>query len=291
MATKEDKKQDAAPPAAPDYSKMHLYQKMVEAMKLIGAVEKSGVNEFHRYKYVTEADVMSKVHEALCTVGVMIMPSVSSIENLDPLHREGASFDKLPGVVTRVAMAYTFLNADMPDQTYTIHWFGDGQDGGDKGLYKALTGAHKSMAMKTFQIASNDDAEADARTDESAEGATVQEIAARLAQGKGMQAPKLDYQSKPSPSKYPPKTLTSDSIMPFGKWKGKQLGDIPLNYFEWLMGQPGASQKYSDFVPYLKLRQSTKAAPSQAAFDADEPPPFDSAAADAIAAEQEELNI
>lgn len=31
--------------------------------------------------------------------------------------------------------------------------------------------------------------------------------------------------------------LTHDSVMPFGKWEGKKLRDIPLEYFQWIYDQ------------------------------------------------------
>lgn len=38
--------------------------------------------------------------------------------------------------------------------------------------------------------------------------------------------------------------LTEDSRMPFGKWAGERLADIPDEYFEWLKKQPGFKFKH-----------------------------------------------
>ena len=45
---------------------------------------------------------------------------------------------------------------------------GAGDDGADKGLYKAYTGAVKYFLMKTFLIPTGDDPEADTKADERA---------------------------------------------------------------------------------------------------------------------------
>lgn len=47
-------------------------------------------------------------------------------------------------------------------------WAGYGDDAGDKGIYKAITGGVKYMLMKTFQISTGDDPEGDESTDKRA---------------------------------------------------------------------------------------------------------------------------
>jgi uncharacterized protein (DUF3820 family) len=54
-------------------------------------------------------------------------------------------------------------------------------------------------------------------------------------------------------------SLTDDSIMKFGKHKGKRLGDIPQGYFVYLYDMKmvtGQMKKYiENSVPFLKSTQ------------------------------------
>jgi uncharacterized protein (DUF3820 family) len=43
--------------------------------------------------------------------------------------------------------------------------------------------------------------------------------------------------------------LDDDSIMPFGKHKGKRLGEIPDSYFRWFLQQDWCDQ-WPDLVEY-----------------------------------------
>ncbi len=45
--------------------------------------------------------------------------------------------------------------------------------------------------------------------------------------------------------------LTDDSKMPFGKWTGERLGDVPDEYFEWLSAQDGFKFKHPALWNYL----------------------------------------
>jgi hypothetical protein len=53
-------------------------------------------------------------------------------------------------------------------ERHDCEWAGQGDDGADKGVYKAYTGALKYFLMKTFLIPTGDDPEGDSRTDQRA---------------------------------------------------------------------------------------------------------------------------
>jgi hypothetical protein len=44
--------------------------------------------------------------------------------------------------------------------------------------------------------------------------------------------------------------MTSKTLMPFGKWKGKPLSDVPRSYLDWLFDQDGAEEKYPDLFTW-----------------------------------------
>jgi hypothetical protein len=126
---------------------MSLYPKLAEVMAEIGRVEKRGRNDFHNYDYVTEADLIAEVRDKLAARGVMVLPSVvGDVEEREITTARGQS-----STISTVRVAFTFVDGES-GETHTCEWAGQGDDGGDKGVYKAYTGALKYFLMKTFLI-------------------------------------------------------------------------------------------------------------------------------------------
>lgn len=132
-----------------------LYSKLAEVMGLAGRIEKRGENTFHHYKYAMESDIVEAVRLALAERHVMLIPAVRQVV------REGT--------LTTALMAFTFTDGET-GETATHEWAGTGDDKGDKGLYKAMTGALKYFLLKTFLMPTGDDPEADESTDKRTHG-------------------------------------------------------------------------------------------------------------------------
>lgn len=130
-----------------------LFRKISEVMGEVGRVEKRGRNDFHKYDYVTEADLVEAVREKLAARQVAILPSVDSVE------AGGKN-----GTLWTYRGAFTFVDGES-GAMFRCTWAGQGEDQGDKGLYKAYTGALKYFLMKTFLIPTGDDPEGDSETD------------------------------------------------------------------------------------------------------------------------------
>jgi len=123
-------------------------------MESVGYVQKGSVNEFHRYKYASEGDLLSALRPAMVEAGLMLIPSQTQHSAIDDY-----------GNVT-VEMEYTLCHASGAVWPEKIKAIGCGNDKnskggvGDKGLYKAITGANKYLLFKLFQIETGDDPEA-----------------------------------------------------------------------------------------------------------------------------------
>jgi len=48
------------------------------------------------------------------------------------------------------------------------------------------------------------------------------------------------------------RALSDDDRMPFGKWKGTRLGEVPDSYWRWFLRQDWA-QEYPDLVAYGQI--------------------------------------
>lgn len=120
-------------------------------MSQVNRVPKNGYNSFHKYNYATESDLTESIRPILIECGLAFFTTV--LEQ----NREGE--------FTKVKMEFTLVDIDTGEMLKSTYW-GEGQDKGDKGLYKAYTGATKYFLMKTFLIPTGDDPEADTTVDE-----------------------------------------------------------------------------------------------------------------------------
>lgn len=123
-----------------------LVKKFSEVMKRIERIPKNGHNSYHNYDYVTEADLAEKIRKILTDVGLIVRTTVLEVEKDLDLRRAKIQFD--------------LVDVDTGEFISSVFW-GEGKDSGDKGLYKAYTGAEKYFLMKTFLIPTGDDPERD----------------------------------------------------------------------------------------------------------------------------------
>lgn len=131
-----------------------IAQALHQVMSRVSYVQKTGKNAFHNYKYAGEADLLEKLRPAMLEAGLLLIPSIKGVS---PIDEHG---------VTTVQMEYTLVHKDGDIWPNVICAAGQGGDKnkngvGDKGLYKAITGANKYLLFKLFQIETGDDPEND----------------------------------------------------------------------------------------------------------------------------------
>ncbi|RKI34555.1 hypothetical protein D7Y27_33160 [Corallococcus sp. AB004] len=132
-----------------------LVRKLAEVMGEVERVPKSGRNDFHRYDYATEADIVSAVRKAMAARALMLIPSVVKTEWRDVERNKGGK-DRIATLTVR----FTLTDGDSGEER-SFEVLGEGQDQGDKATYKALTGAVKYALLKLFLIPTGDDPEDD----------------------------------------------------------------------------------------------------------------------------------
>jgi hypothetical protein len=111
-----------------------LTQRLAEVRRRIGYIQKRGHNELFGYSYAMAADIAGGVGDALAELGVIVIPHLESIES-EPLPTSKER-------IVRVVMDYTLVDSQTGERE-TIRMAGEGRDPGDKGPYKAMTGALK----------------------------------------------------------------------------------------------------------------------------------------------------
>jgi hypothetical protein len=141
-----------------------LVRKLTEVMQKVKHIPKNGYNKFHKYHFATESDVAEKVREELAERCVMMIPDVTKMETREHKNRSGAT-----EYIVTVWMKFTFMDGESGEEI-VFNSVGEGQDAGDKGSYKAITGAQKYALLKAFMIPTGDDPEADTDADKRNKG-------------------------------------------------------------------------------------------------------------------------
>jgi hypothetical protein len=128
-----------------------IFPKIAKVMSQVSRVPKNGYNSFHKYNYATESDLTESIRPILLEAGLAFFSNVLEQER--------------DGEFSKVKMEFILADVETGEVLKSTYW-GEGQDKGDKGLYKAYTGATKYFLMKTFLIPTGDDPEADSSVDE-----------------------------------------------------------------------------------------------------------------------------
>lgn len=139
----------------PEAAKKSLVQKLAEVMGEVQRVAKTGRNEFHRYDYATEADIVASVRGGMAERLVVLVPSIEKIDWTERLDGKGKSVK-----IATLTVRFTFLDGES-DQKIEFVGMGQGEDASDKAIYKAMTGAEKYALLKFFLIPTGDDPEDD----------------------------------------------------------------------------------------------------------------------------------
>ncbi|HHY13322.1 MAG TPA: hypothetical protein GX526_01575, partial [Thermoanaerobacterales bacterium] len=133
---------------------MELAQKLLNIMEAVKYIQKRGVNRHFGYTYATEADVAEAVREEMIKQKVVAIPSVIEDSIREIQGRKGTLF------VARAKIKFTFIDIET-GKSIDFIMVGEGQDVGDKAIYKAITGCQKYALMKLFLIPTGDDPELD----------------------------------------------------------------------------------------------------------------------------------
>jgi len=133
----------------------NILTKLSKIQKEIEVMPKEGFNDFNKYNYLMEAQVTTKIKELFDKHGLLFH---YQSEITDTKDYQGLKGDTQ--FLTTVKITYAFIDIETSEKLEGIAC-GQGADKGDKGVYKAITGAIKYIYMKTFNIPTGDDAEKD----------------------------------------------------------------------------------------------------------------------------------
>ena len=124
--------------------RLNLHERIIKIMEMVAVIKKEGKVEFKntKYNYQREEDVTAAVREALLKYGITIIPVQFRVE-------------KVEAGLTTVAIQYKVTDAETGECEY-LTMGGQGQDSGDKGIYKAETGAFKYLQKQMLWLGSQE---------------------------------------------------------------------------------------------------------------------------------------
>lgn len=140
---------------AAETTKHSLATKLTHVAAACGYVQKDASNSFHKYRYVSAANILGHVNEALCAHGLAVVETEPTI-----LSESGVGKER----VVTVRMRVVVQDADTGERAVFVG-LGSGQDAGDKAVMKASTAATKYAWLGALSISTGDDPEADTDTD------------------------------------------------------------------------------------------------------------------------------
>lgn len=129
-----------------------FHAKKAKATAAVERIKKTGWNDFHKYWYATESDIKDGIRPLLEEFGL----SFTS----DLLKRVETTVKTNKGEATKTDLQMLFVLVDT-ETGYFEEFTKDAMaiDNGDKGIYKAYTGATKYFFIDNFLMSSGDDPE------------------------------------------------------------------------------------------------------------------------------------
>lgn len=134
---------------------LNLYQKLAAITGEIGEIKKGGRNREQGFDFIEYAAVAGKLRTLFAKYGVVVIPRMAQTKNQ---HRENiTSKAGKAGQSVLVDMTFTVVNADDPNDKFTVPWTGEAVDYGDKATNKAATSALKYFLMRQFNVSEKGD--------------------------------------------------------------------------------------------------------------------------------------
>lgn len=134
---------------------MNIYQKLIEVRKIVPYLQKE--SKGHQYNYVGSSQVLASVRQKMDELNLLLIPRVvgHQVATTEKTNSKGSTTSEY---FTELDMEYTWVNAEDPNETITVPWYGQGIDtAGEKGVGKAMTYAEKYFLLKQFNIATDQD--------------------------------------------------------------------------------------------------------------------------------------
>lgn len=136
---------------------LNLWQKLAAITGEIGKIEKTGQSSGYgdRYNFIEYAAVAGRLRDLFAKYGVVIVPYMAKAAKQ---HRQEVTSSKgNKGEHVLIDFTFVIINADKPEEKFSVTWIGEATDFGDKATNKAATSALKYYLMRQFNISEQGD--------------------------------------------------------------------------------------------------------------------------------------
>ena len=179
---------------------MLIFKQIPKIIDEIGAIEKNRKGDGINYKFRGIDDIYFALQPLLAKHQVFFAPKVLSEKREEKASRSG-------GIITTtiLQMEYTFYAED--GSSFKVSTIGEAMDTSDKSANKAMSAALKYAILELFCIPTEEEKDTEYRNHEPV----------------SIQKPSETSQNQPQAAI---SKNTTGYIIPFGKFKGKALGDV-----------------------------------------------------------------
>lgn len=129
-----------------------IAKKLNEVKSKVGYLDKDGKG--YNYKYVTPENVLSTFNPILLEVGLNIVPTIESISHTEFVEQTKNGPESRIVHVLKMNIIITDVESG---ECAIIPWFGEGENGTDKGFGSGLTYGLRYWFLHTFQIPTGDE--------------------------------------------------------------------------------------------------------------------------------------
>jgi hypothetical protein len=129
---------------------MGIYEKLADAISDVERIGRDGKNQHFKYTYTSAEQVYRVIRGPLLDHGLVVIPEATDYNTA--------------GDLGTVKLRLRIVDTDT-GESIEAQWYGEGQDKGDKAVYKAITGGMKTWLKHLFLLPADDDPEADPATD------------------------------------------------------------------------------------------------------------------------------
>ncbi len=194
-----------------------ILAKLHAIMSAVDYVQKDKKNTFHNYSYASEFAIKETLHAELVKNKVIFTVNASNVRREVYTSVKGGR-----AAITDIDIEYAFYDVES-GESLTGKFVGTGDDGADKGTYKAITGAIKYILTSTFLIPTGDDPEDDGGKPEATRTGPTTGVHAKVVTN-GTSGACKDCGSAMTPGK----SGKPYCIACYKKWKTSQAAPLPV---------------------------------------------------------------
>lgn len=134
---------------------MNLYQKIIEVRKVASGFSKD--TKSFGYEYVSGNQILNKIKDKMNELGLILQPSTQAGEHQLFCYTNAKGQEKVD-IQVWGNMAYTWINADNPEEREVVEWAYYGQqDDISKSFGSALTYSERYFLLKYFGLPTDED--------------------------------------------------------------------------------------------------------------------------------------